>query len=89
MRTYCRLSQLRLALVNYEYANGTLPPRQLTDADGVPQFGWLVSILPQIEHANVLAALDLSKRWDDPHNLAIGQRRNHLARAVKLESQEK
>ena len=73
MRTFGRLSQLRLALANYEAANGTLPRRQLKDKKGAAQFSWFVPFLPYMEEADLYAALDLTQPWDDPHNLAVAQ----------------
>jgi len=73
MRTYGRLSQLRLALANYEYAYGGLPPRQQTDRGGNVHFNWLVAVLPQIEYGDLHAALDLSSRWDSSHNLDVAR----------------
>lgn len=73
MRTYGRLSYLRVALANYEYAHGVLPPRQLADENGGVQFNWLVPVLPYIEQGDLHSDLDLSSSWDSPHNLAIAQ----------------
>lgn len=73
MRTYGRLSYLRLALANYEYAHGVLPPRQLADENGGVQFNWLVSVLPYIEQGHLQSTLDLSNSWDTPHNLDVAQ----------------
>lgn len=73
MRTYGRLSQLRLALANYEHVHGGLPPRQQTDGNGIVHFNWLVAVLPQMEHGDLQAALDLSNRWDTSHNLNVAR----------------
>ncbi len=73
MRSYGRLSQLRLALANYEHACGILPPRQLIGENGVVQFNWMVPVLPYMEQRDLHTALNLSNSWNTKHNLDVGR----------------
>jgi hypothetical protein len=38
----CPLNQLQCALMNYESANGHLPPAYIADKDGKPMHSWRV-----------------------------------------------
>ena len=75
-RTGCmnNTRQITLALIQYEQANGTLPPAYTVDEDGNRLHSWRVLILPYLGEASLYQSLDLSKPWDDPVNSALLQR---------------
>lgn len=62
------LKQIALGILNYETANGTLPPAYTVDAEGRRLHSWRTLILPYMEHATLYKTIDLSKPWDDPAN---------------------
>ena len=64
------LSQMRLALENYEAANGSLPPLFLRDGRGRPIQSWRALVVPYIEMVS-LRELDLSQPWDSAGNRKI------------------
>ncbi|WP_182870176.1 DUF1559 family PulG-like putative transporter [Stieleria mannarensis] len=77
MRAQGRLSQLHLALLNYQTVNGFLPDRNVTDPNGRPLFSWVGSILPYIEQHEIASSLDISQPWNSPSNeksLVSGER---------------
>lgn len=65
--------QIAMAIINYESANGKLPPAYSVDENGEPLHSWRVLILPYLEERGLYDQLDLTKPWDDPANLAITQ----------------
>lgn len=68
------LEKIASAIRQYESSNGSLPaPIVLSDA-GLPLFGWRVSLLPYIGEEELFEKLDLTKPWNDPANLRIGER---------------
>jgi len=59
------LKQIGLAALNYDSANGGLPPRcQVVD----PYRGWGVIILPYLEQDNVYRIYDMTRSFYDPAN---------------------
>jgi hypothetical protein len=65
-----RLSQMRLALQNYETAHGSLPPLFLRDAGGRPIQSWRALVVPHLE-LDCLKQLDLAHPWDSADNRKI------------------
>ena len=63
-----RVSQIRLALYNYEAEYGTFPPVYTTDANGRPLTSWRVLILPYLEEDSLFKAYDQSQPWDSSEN---------------------
>lgn len=63
--------QIQLALLNYESANGSLPPAFVTDAKGKPLYSWRVLILPYLEQSNLYAAFRPDEAWDGPNNIKL------------------
>lgn len=77
MRAQGRLSQLHLALLNYQTVHGVLPDRNVTDSSGRPLYSWVATILPYIDQNEIANSLDLSQPWNSPLNaasLASGKR---------------
>ncbi|MEQ8839040.1 MAG: DUF1559 domain-containing protein, partial [Lacipirellulaceae bacterium] len=69
-QSMCRnnLRQVSLALLNYEKANGTLPPAYSVDESGKRLHSWRTLILPYIESGSLHELIDFTKPWDDPAN---------------------
>lgn len=69
-RNQCKsnLKLITLALLEYESANGTLPPAYTVDGDGNRLHSWRTLILPYVEESQLFELIDLSKPWDDPAN---------------------
>ena len=68
-----RLSQIRLALQNYETANGALPPLCLRDKQGKPIQSWRALILPYTPYAEREwpRRLDLCQPWNSDSNRKV------------------
>lgn len=62
------LKQIALALLEFEDANGTLPPAYTVDAEGNRLHSWRTLLLPYLEQDELFAKIDLTKPWDDPVN---------------------
>ncbi|WP_169976042.1 DUF1559 family PulG-like putative transporter [Tautonia rosea] len=62
------LSQLSLALANYESAYGTLPPAVVPGPDGSPWHSWRVLVLPYMEGHALYASYRFDEPWDGPNN---------------------
>lgn len=67
------LRQISMAIYLYESTYRKLPPAFTVDSDGRPLHSWRTLILPFMECGSLYERIDLSKPWDDPVNLAIGQ----------------
>lgn len=67
------LKQIELALLNYESANGHLPPAYTVDENGKPLHSWRVLILPFLNEAALYNQFDLTEPWDSVNNKAIGE----------------
>jgi prepilin-type N-terminal cleavage/methylation domain-containing protein len=77
--TQCRsgIRQIGLALHNYHDIHGRLPPGWIADnPEGTPGWGWLVSILPQLEQAPLHD--NLIKRHQPISDPANRQAREHV-----------
>lgn len=68
------LSQLQLALLNYEQDYGCLPPPAFTDANGKPLLSWRVSVLPYFDEEGLYKQIKLDEPWDSPHNRRLHAR---------------
>lgn len=64
------LKNIAMALLNHESQHGTLPPASQKDSTALKN-SWRVSILPELECADLYEKLDLSKSWDDRANQAV------------------
>ena len=60
--------QIGIAILNYESANGHLPPAYTVDENGNRLHSWRTLILPYMEEQALYESIDLSKPWDDPAN---------------------
>ena len=70
------MKMILLALLNYEAANGCLPPAVVHGPDGKPWHSWRVLILPYLEGGpEVYQAYDFSRPWNAEANLAVARRR--------------
>ncbi len=72
MRAYGKLSQLKLAMSNYEIVNNSLPLREVRSKSGTSTFSWMVQILPYFEQKELYEMIDLESRWNsDANRMAI------------------
>jgi Protein of unknown function (DUF1559) len=62
------LSQIALAIQNYESTYQQLPPAYTVDAEGKRLHSWRTLILPFMGEQALYSRIDLSKPWDDPAN---------------------
>lgn len=62
------LKQISLAILNYEEANGHLPPAYTVDEEGNRLHSWRALISPYMEGGNLHDLIDFTKPWDDPAN---------------------
>src|SRR5260370_13560210 len=65
------MSQIGIAMHNYESEHGALPPAAVTDKDGKPLLSWRVAILPFIEGDRLYQQFHLDEPWDSPHNITL------------------
>ena len=64
-----RFKNILLAMLNYESARGTYPPRSTFSDDGKPLLSWRVHILPYLEGGGELYnQFRLDEPWDSEHN---------------------
>ncbi len=68
MRTQGRLSQLRVALYNYQTVNGSIPPREVSANTGEALHSWLAPLLPFIEEHQLYELLDTTQPWNSERN---------------------
>ena len=68
-----RLAQLALALSNYEFAHGTLPPLYVRDDAGTPIQSWRSLLLSELEWPDGFERPDLSEPWNSAKNRRIYQ----------------
>jgi prepilin-type processing-associated H-X9-DG protein len=62
------LRDLAIAIQNYTYVNGHLPPAYTVDAVGNRLHSWRTLLLPYMEEKALYDKIDLTKPWDDPAN---------------------
>lgn len=65
------MKQLSLALMNYESAHKTFPPRATFDDDGKPLLSWRVHLLPFMEQNELYEQFHLDEPWDSAHNKTL------------------
>jgi Protein of unknown function (DUF1559) len=65
------LNQLQLALHNYHYTFGTLPPAYVVDESGKPIHSWRVLILPYVEQKALYDQYDFGEPWNGPNNIML------------------
>jgi hypothetical protein len=75
LRVQCmnNLKQIQLALLNYESANGSMPPAYIADAQGKPMHSWRVLILPYLGETALYNRYNLSEPWNGPNNSKLAQ----------------
>jgi hypothetical protein len=66
------LSQIALAMENYDAANNTFPGQYL-QSGGSPVLSWRVALLPYLGYQQLYNAFDKTKPWDDAANLPLLQ----------------
>ena len=69
--TASHMRQCALAMHNYEFTYGHLPPAAAKDAQGHPLYSWRVLILPFIEQDDLYKQFHLDEPWDSRHNLTL------------------
>ncbi len=62
------VSQIALAILNYDSARGKLPPLYTVDKDGKPLHSWRVLLLPYLEYNHLYEQIRLDEPWDSEHN---------------------
>ncbi len=62
------LKQIAIAMLEYEKANGCLPPAYLCDKDGKPMHSWRVLILPYLDYTPLYKEYNFAEPWDGPNN---------------------
>lgn len=74
-RTMCsnNLKQISIALLNYQDANGSLPPAYIADKDGKPMHSWRVLLLPYLEQKPLYDQYNFNEPWDSPNNLRVAE----------------
>jgi hypothetical protein len=70
-RSKCNLTQVALALNNYQAHHGGLPPATVYGKGGEPLYSWRVLILPYIDQEELYGEFRLDEPWDSPHNLGL------------------
>ena len=63
-----RMKMLDLALHNYQYEYGSLPPAYTVDAEGNKLHSWRVLLLPFLEQQALYEQIRLDEPWDSEHN---------------------
>ena len=71
VRCVKNLSQIGLALQNYEWDHGSLPPAFMVDKTGRPTVSWRVLILPYLDRDDLYRQIKLDEPWDSQHNLPL------------------
>lgn len=64
------LSQIALAIANYQAVNNVFPPEYISSA-GTPLLSWRVAILPYLGYSDLYNLFDFNKVWNDPVNLSL------------------
>jgi hypothetical protein len=62
------IRQINLAILNYESANGHLPPAYVADEAGKPMHSWRVLLLPYMEQQKLYDQYRFDEPWDGPDN---------------------
>lgn len=62
------MRQIAMALRQYEFFEGRLPPAVVRDPQGRPLYSWRVLILPYMDETLVSREFRLAEPWDSPHN---------------------
>ena len=69
-----RLSQICLALLNYENQRNSFPPLYSVDSNGRPLHSWRVLILPFLDELHLYNQIRLDEPWNSPHNSQFHRR---------------
>ena len=64
----CSLSYLALSLLNYESANGTLPPAVGSLGTSGDTQSWRVLVLPYLERPTIYNSYNMNEPWNGPTN---------------------
>jgi prepilin-type processing-associated H-X9-DG protein len=69
-RTEClnNVRNIALALNNYHWKYGSLPPPYIADANGRPMHSWRVLILPYLDRNDLYGAYRFDEPWNGPNN---------------------
>lgn len=62
------LRSIVLALHNYHWGHGSLPPPYIADANGRPMHSWRVLILPYLDRNDLYEMYRFDEPWDGPNN---------------------
>ena len=70
-RTLSNLSDIGLALHQFQDAHNFWPPAVLVGPDGKPWHSWRVLLLPLLGHRDLFDQYDFSQPWDSAKNLRL------------------
>ena len=65
------LKQIGQALVEYENANGCLPPAVVSGKQGTATHSWRVLILPCLDYGSIYNEYSLREPWNGPNNAKL------------------
>ncbi len=68
-----RLRQVAIAVLNYEAANGSLPPAFTVDEDGNRLHSWRTLMLGLLGWAPLHRMCDYEQPWNSPHNRKLSE----------------
>lgn len=71
MKSQNNMKQVVMAMLDYQEANGHLPPAATRDPKGRLLLSWRVLILPYLEERPLYGEFHLDEPWDSPHNLRL------------------
>ena len=74
MQSSNNLKQVGLGMMNYDSANGQLPPQAICDKNGKKLLSWRVAILPYVEQDALFEQFKLDEPWDSPNNKPLIKR---------------
>ncbi len=78
------LNQILISVINYNDANGTLPPHAIYSKAGKPLLSWRVAVLPYLDENALYREFKLDEPWDSPHNKKLIARMPKVYRSPKI-----
>ena len=67
------MRQIAEAVLNYDLANGRLPPACTADSSGAPLCSWRTLILPFLGRKDMFAVYQRDEPWNGPNNKVLSQ----------------
>jgi hypothetical protein len=81
-----KLSQLALAIRNYQEHHGHMPAAFIPDEVGRPSHSWRIVILPFMGEEDAYNGYAFSEPWNGPHNVQWARKHHSLAQIFKCPS---